>query len=97
MRGRVFGNFYSFGRLALLLAFFSSGIIATFLNNITEGKGTFLVLEFSAILILVTGLIAMIAGRKDLFNEFKFNNFEIKNLGSLLILKELTDLAKVHF
>ena len=85
MRGRVFGNFYSFGRLALLLAFFSSGIIATFLNNITEGKGTFLVLEFSAILILVTGLIAMIAGRKDLFNEFKFNNFEIKNLGSLLI------------
>ena len=88
MRGRVFGNFYSLGRLALLLAFFSSGIIATFLNNITEGKGTSHVLEFSAILILVTGLVAMVAGRKDLLNEFKFNNFEIKNLGSLLISVE---------
>ena len=88
MRGRVFGNFYSLGRLALLLAFFSSGLVASFINNITEGKGTSYVLEFSAILIFVTGLLSMIIGRKDLVNEFKINNFEIKSLGSLLISGE---------
>jgi len=85
MRGRVFGNFYSLGRIALLLAFFSSGLIAAFINNITEGKGISYVLEFSAVLIFATGLISMIIGRKDLVNEFKINNFEIKSLGSLLI------------
>ena len=88
MRGRVFGNFYSLGRLALLLAFFSSGLVASFINNITEGKGTSYVLEFSAILIFATGLLSMIIGRKDLVNEFKINNFEIKSLGSLLISGE---------
>ena len=85
MRGRVFGNFYSLGRLALLLAFFSSGILATFINNLTGGKGTMYVLEFSAILILLTGILAMIIGRRELFNEFNIHNFEIKSLGSLLI------------
>ena len=88
MRGRVFGNFYSLGRLSLLFAFFSSGLVAAFINNITEGKGTSYVLEFSAILIFATGLLAMIIGRKDLVNEFKINNFEIKSLGSLLISGE---------
>ena len=88
MRGRVFGNFYSLGRLALLLAFFSSGLVASFINNITAGKGTSYVLEFSAILIFATGLLSMIIGRKDLVNEFKINNFEIKSLGSLLISGE---------
>jgi len=88
MRGRVFGNFYSLGRLALLLAFFSSGVLATFINNLTGGKGTMYVLEFSAILILLTGILAMIIGRRELVNEFNINNFEIKSLASLLISVE---------
>lgn len=88
MRGRVFGNFYSLGRLALLLAFFSSGVLATFINNIAPGKGTVYVLEFSAILILITGILAMAIGRRELLKEFSINNFEIKSLGSLLISVE---------
>jgi len=36
-------------------------------------------------LILLTGILAMIIGRRELVNEFNINNFEINSLASLLM------------
>ena len=33
LRGRVFGNFYTIGRLSLLVSVFISGFVASFANN----------------------------------------------------------------
>ena len=39
MRGRVFGNFYTIGRIALLLSFLTSGITANYLDTLLIGSG----------------------------------------------------------
>ena len=70
IRGRVFGNFYTIGRLALLLSFLLSGIIANYLDGFFGQDGVYLVLIGSSILIFISGILNFINGYKTIFNEF---------------------------
>ena len=70
IRGRVFGNFYTIGRLALLLSFLLSGIIANYLDGVFGQDGVYLVLIGSSILIFISGILNFINGYKTIFNEF---------------------------
>jgi dTMP kinase len=70
IRGRVFGNFYTIGRLALLLSFLLSGIIANYLDGVFGQDGVYLVLIGSSILIFISGILNFINGYRSIFNEF---------------------------
>ena len=83
LRGRVFGNFYTIGRLALLISFLLSGIIANYLDGIFGQDGVYLVLIGSSILILISGILNFINGYRSIFNEFgieksNFNKIKLK-------------------
>ena len=83
IRGRVFGNFYTIGRLALLISFLLSGIIANYLDGIFGQDGVYLVLIGSSILILIAGILNFINGYRSIFNEFgieksNFNKIKLK-------------------
>ena len=52
LRGRVFGNFYTIGRLSILLSLFISGFAANFINQYFEFDGVLVVLRISSGLIL---------------------------------------------
>ena len=83
IRGRVFGNFYTIGRLALLISFLLSGIIANYLDGIFDQDGVYLVLIGSSTLILISGILNFINGYRSIFNEFgieksNFNNIKLK-------------------
>ena len=83
IRGRVFGNFYTIGRLALLISFLLSGIIANYLDGIFGQDGVYLVLIGSSILILISGILNFINGYRSIFNEFgieksNFNKIKLK-------------------
>ena len=58
LRGRVFGNFYTIGRLALLLSVFLAGFLASYLNEYLNVDGVLYVLRFSSILILLSGVFS---------------------------------------
>ena len=83
IRGRVFGNFYTIGRLALLISFLLSGIIANYLDGIFDQDGVYLVLIGSSTLILISGILNFINGYRSIFNEFgieksNFNKIKLK-------------------
>ena len=83
IRGRVFGNFYTIGRLALLISFLLSGIIANYLDGIFGQDGVYLVLIGSSTLILISGILNFINGYRSIFNEFgieksNFNKIKLK-------------------
>ena len=70
MRGRVFGNFYTIGRIALLLSFLTSGLAANYLDPLFVSSGVETVLKISSLLILISGLITFISSYKKIFKEF---------------------------
>ena len=67
MRGRVFGNFYTIGRIALLLSFLTSGLAANYLDPLFVSSGVETVLKISSLLILISGLITFISSYKKIF------------------------------
>ena len=82
MRGRVFGNFYTIGRIALLLSFLTSGLAANYLDPLFVSSGVETVLKISSLLILISGLITFISSYKKIFKEFgieksNFNNIKL--------------------
>ena len=80
LRGRVFGNFYTIGRLSLLVAVFISGFVASFANNYFEVDGVLLVLRISSCFILFSGLMTFIRGYKKILREFGFENSNFNKL-----------------
>ena len=70
LRGRVFGNFYTIGRLALLISFLISGAAANYLDGVFNQDGVYLVLIGSSILIFITGILNFTIGYKRIFKEF---------------------------
>ena len=70
LRGRVFGNFYTIGRLALLISFLISGTAANYLDGVFNQDGVYLVLVGSSILIFTTGILNFTIGYKKIFKEF---------------------------
>jgi hypothetical protein len=70
LRGRVFGNFYTIGRLALLISFLISGTAANYLDGVFNQDGVYLVLVGSSILIFTTGILNFTIGYKKIFREF---------------------------
>ena len=66
LRGRVFGNFYTIGRLSLLISLLISGFVANFANQYLEVDGVLLVLRISACFILLSGLISFLKGYKQI-------------------------------
>lgn len=80
MRGRVFGNFYTIGRIALLLSFLTSGLAANYLDPLFVSSGVETVLKISSLLILISGLITFISSYKKIFKEFGFENSNFNNI-----------------
>jgi len=80
LRGRVFGNFYSIGRVALLASFLTTGLLANFLDNYFEVTGVEIVLQGSAILIFVSGCIGFFTGYKKIINDFGIENSNFNNI-----------------
>ena len=80
LRGRVFGNFYTIGRLSLLVSVFISGFVASFANNYFEVDGVLLVLRLSSCFILFSGLMTFIKGYKKIIREFGFENSNFNKL-----------------
>ena len=80
LRGRVFGNFYTIGRLSLLVSVFISGFLASFANNYFEVDGVLLVLRLSSCFILFSGLMTFIRGYKKIIREFGFENSNFNKL-----------------
>tara|TARA_B100000700_G_scaffold103873_1_gene117299 strand:+ start:75 stop:1406 length:1332 start_codon:yes stop_codon:yes gene_type:complete len=80
LRGRVFGNFYSIGRVALLVSFLTTGLIANFLDNYFNGSGVEIVLQSSAIIIFVSGAISIVSGYKQINNAIEIENSNFNNL-----------------
>ena len=80
MRGRVFGNFYTIGRIALLLSFLTSGITANYLDTLLIGSGTEAVLKISSLLIFISGVITFISSYKKIFKEFGIENSNFNNI-----------------
>ena len=80
MRGRVFGNFYTIGRIALLLSFLTSGLAANYLDPLFVSSGVETVLKLSSLLILISGLITFISSYKKIFKEFGIENSNFNNI-----------------
>ena len=80
LRGRVFGNFYTIGRLALLLSVFLAGFLASYLNEYFNVDGVLYVLRFSSILILLSGVLSFLRGYKKLFQDLGFENSNFNRL-----------------
>ena len=80
MRGRVFGNFYTIGRIALLLSFLTSGLAANYLDPLFVSSGVEIVLKISSLLILISGLITFISSYKKIFKEFGIENSNFNNI-----------------
>lgn len=80
LRGRVFGNFYTIGRLALLLSVFLAGFLASYLNEYLNVDGVLYVLRLSSILILLSGVFSFLRGYKKLFQDFGFENSNFNRL-----------------
>ena len=80
LRGRVFGNFYTIGRLSILLSLFISGFAANFINQYFEFDGVLVVLRISSGLILTSGLITFIKGYRMIIKDFGFENSNFNKL-----------------
>ena len=80
MRGRVFGNFYTIGRIALLLSFITSGIAANYLDSYFASSGVETVLKISSLLIFISGLITFITSYRKIFKEFGIENSNFNNI-----------------
>ena len=80
LRGRVFGNFYTIARLALLLSVFLAGFLASYLNEYLNVDGVLYVLRFSSILILLSGVFSFLRGYKKLFQDLGFENSNFNRL-----------------
>ena len=80
LRGRVFGNFYTIGRLSLLISVFISGFLASFANNYFEVDGVLLVLRLSSCFILFSGLITFFKGYRKIIKDFGFENSNFNKL-----------------
>ena len=80
LRGRVFGNFYTIGRLSILISLLISGFVANFANQYLEVDGVLLVLRISACFILLSGLITFLRGYKQIFQDFGFENSNFNKL-----------------
>ena len=80
LRGRVFGNFYTIGRLSILLSLFISGFAANFINQYFEFDGVLFVLRISSGLILTSGLITFIKGYRMIIKDFGFENSNFNKL-----------------
>ena len=80
LRGRVFGNFYTIGRLSLLVSVFISGFLASFANNYYEVDGVLLVLRLSSCFILLSGLLTFIKGYRKIIKDFGFENSNFNKL-----------------
>src|SRR5210317_79424 len=80
MRGRVFGNFYTIGRIALLLSFLTSGLAANYLDSFFLSSGVESVLKISSLLIFISGLITFISSYKKIFKEFGIENSNFNNI-----------------
>ena len=73
LRGRVFGNFYTIGRLSILLSLFISGFAANFINQYLAFDGVLVVLRISSGFILLSGLITFVKGYKTIIKDFGFD------------------------
>ena len=80
MIGIVFGNFYTIGRIALLLSFLTSGITANYLDTLLSGSGIEAVLKISSLLIFISGVITFISSYKKIFKEFGIENSNFNNI-----------------
>ena len=80
LRGRVFGNFYTIGRLSILLSLFISGFAANFINQYFEFDGVLFVLRISSGLILTSGLITFVKGYRLIIKDFGFENSNFNKL-----------------
>tara|TARA_B100001057_G_scaffold78877_1_gene74065 strand:- start:38402 stop:39733 length:1332 start_codon:yes stop_codon:yes gene_type:complete len=80
LRGRVFGNFYTIGRLSILLSLFISGFAANFINQYLAFDGILLVLRISSGFILLSGLITFVKGYKTIIKDFGFENSNFNKL-----------------
>ena len=80
MRGRVFGNFYTIGRIALLLSFLTAGIAANYLDSYFIGSGVETVLKISSLLIFISGLTTFITSYRKIFKEFGIENSNFNNI-----------------
>jgi MFS family permease len=80
MRGRVFGNFYTIGRIALMLSFLTAGIAANYLDSLFASSGVETVLKISSFLIFISGLITFISSYRKIFNEFGIENSNFNNI-----------------
>tara|TARA_B100001093_G_scaffold397941_1_gene385259 strand:- start:1243 stop:2571 length:1329 start_codon:yes stop_codon:yes gene_type:complete len=80
LRGRVFGNFYTIGRLSILISLLISGFVANFANQYFELDGVLLVLRISACFILLSGLITFLRGYKQIIQDFGFENSNFNKL-----------------
>ena len=80
LRGRVFGNFYTIGRLSVLLSLFISGFAANFINQYFEFDGVLFVLRISSGFILLSGLITFVKGYRTIIKDFGFENSNFNKL-----------------
>ena len=80
LRGRVFGNFYTIGRLSILLSLFISGFAANFINQYFEFDGVLFVLRVSSGFILLSGLITFVKGYRTIIKDFGFENSNFNKL-----------------
>ena len=80
LRGRVFGNFYTIGRLSILVSLLISGFVANFANQYFELDGVLFVLRTSACFILISGLITFFRGYKQIIQDFGFENSNFNKL-----------------
>ena len=80
LRGRVFGNFYTIGRLSILLSLFISGFAANFINQYLAFDGVLVVLRVSSGFILLSGLITFVKGYKTIIRDFGFENSNFNKL-----------------
>ena len=80
LRGRVFGNFYTIGRLSILLSLFISGFVANFINQYFEFDGVLFVLRLSSGFILLSGLITFVKGYRMIIKDFGFENSNFNKL-----------------
>jgi len=80
LRGRVFGNFYTIGRLSILLSLFISGFAANFINQYLEFDGVLFILRISSGFILLSGLITFVKGYRTIIKDFGFENSNFNKL-----------------
>jgi len=80
LRGRVFGNFYTIGRLSILLSLFISGFASNFINQYFEFDGVLFVLRISSGFILLSGLITFVKGYRSIIKDFGFENSNFNKL-----------------